>query len=57
MSEQDIIIIEQILKGLMVSDNTVRREAEVKLEGLMSNKSGLVFCLSKLLLSNLILIS
>ena len=51
MSEQDIAIVEQTLKGLMIPDNNIRREAEVKLEELMSNRSGLVFCLSNILLS------
>ncbi len=51
MSSEDIQIVEQTLKGLMVSENTQRREAEIKLETLMGNKVGLVFCLSNILLS------
>jgi hypothetical protein len=51
MSAEDIQIVEQTLLGLMVADNSLRREAEVKLETLMSNKSGLVYCLSNILLS------
>jgi hypothetical protein len=51
MSEQDIAIVEQTLKGLMIPDNNLRREAEVKLEELMGNRTGLIFCLSSLLLS------
>jgi hypothetical protein len=53
MSEQDIAIVEQTLKGLMIPDNNIRREAEIKLEELMSNRSGLVFCLSNILLSKI----
>jgi len=51
MSEQDIAIVEQTLKGLMIPDNNLRRQAEVKLEELMGNRTGLIFCLSSLLLS------
>ena len=51
MSEQDIAIVEQTIKGLMIDDNNLRREAEIKLEELMGNKSGLVYCLSSLVLS------
>ncbi len=49
MSDEDIQFVEQTLKGLMIAENTLRREAEIKLEGLMSNRSGLVYCLSKLI--------
>ena len=51
MSEQDIAIVEQTIKGLMIDDNNLRREAEIKLEEFMGNKSGLVYCLSSLVLS------
>lgn len=47
MSNDDITMVELTLQGLMVPDNTLRREAEVKLEELMtSNRTGLVICLS-----------
>ena len=50
MSEEDIRIVEQTLQGLMIPDNQVRKQAEIKLEELMTNRSGLVFCLANLLL-------
>lgn len=54
MSAQDIQLVEETLNGLMLSDNTLRRTAEAKLEELMQNKSGLIFCLSSILLSKII---
>jgi hypothetical protein len=53
MSQNDIKLVEETLKGLMIPDNNIRREAEVKLEGLMTNKGGLVFCLSNIILCKL----
>jgi hypothetical protein len=54
MSQEDIKLVEQVLKGLMTPDNKLRREAEVKLEELMGNKGGLTFCLANILMRNFI---
>jgi len=54
MSQEDIKLVEQVLKGLMIPDNNLRREAEAKLEELMSNKGGLCFCLANILMRNII---
>jgi hypothetical protein len=56
MSDNDIKIVEQTLKGLMIPDNNLRREAEIALEELMKNRAGLIFCLSNLLLGNIIVL-
>jgi hypothetical protein len=53
MSQEDIKLVEQVLKGLMIPDNNLRREAEAKLEELMSNKAGLCFCLANILMRKL----
>jgi hypothetical protein len=53
MSADDVKMVEETLKGLMVPDNTLRRQAEVKLEELMVNKPGLILCLSSILLGKL----
>ena len=50
MSQTDMQIVEETLKGLMIPDNNLRRVAEAKLEELMTNKAGLVYCLSEVLL-------
>ncbi len=50
MSQEDIKIVEQILKGLMTPDNNLRREAEAKLGELMGNKNILCYCLANILM-------
>jgi hypothetical protein len=50
MSQEDINLVEQVLKGLMIPDNNLRREAEIKLGELMGNKGALCFCLSSILM-------
>ena len=49
MSTQDLAMIEQILKGLLLPDNNARKEAEAKLTSLLANKEPLCLCLSQLL--------
>jgi hypothetical protein len=51
MSIQDIELVENTLISLMNSDNTIRKEAELKLQELTNNKIGLIFCLSNVLIS------
>ena len=48
-SQSDIAMIEQIIKGLLLPDNTARKEAESKLTSLLPNKEPLCICLSQLL--------
>lgn len=48
-SPSDVEMIEQILKGLLLPDNTARKEAEAKLSALLANKEPLCVCLSQLL--------
>ena len=48
-SQSDIAMIEQIIKGLLLPDNTARKEAESKLTSLLANKEPLCICLSQLL--------
>ena len=48
-SQSDIAMIEQIIKGLLLPDNTARKEAEAKLSSLLPNKEPLCICLSQLL--------
>ena len=49
MSTQDLAMIEQILKDLLLPDNNARKEAEAKLTSLLANKEPLCLCLSQLL--------
>lgn len=51
MSAEDIKLVEETLNGLLVSDNAVRKSAELKLEELQGNRAGLTYCLSSVLLS------
>jgi hypothetical protein len=53
MSADDIKLVEETLSALMVSDNTVRKAAEQKLESLQSNRPLLIFCLSSILLGKI----
>jgi hypothetical protein len=53
MSADDIKLVEETLTGLMVSDNTIRKAAEQKLEEFQSNKPLLIFCLSSVLLGKI----
>jgi hypothetical protein len=50
MSAEDIKLVVDTLSSLLVPDNTIRRNAEIKLEELQQNKPMLVFCLSNILL-------
>ena len=49
MNSSELQLVEDTLKGLLNPNNEQRRAAEQKLEQLMSNKIGLVLCLSQLL--------
>ncbi len=51
MSQEDIQLVEQVLKGVMLPDNNLRRQAEVKLEELMGNKGMLAYYLASILSS------
>ena len=52
MSQSEIELIEETLKGLLTSDNIKRKQAENKLEELQNNRPALVYCLARILNSN-----
>lgn len=54
MSAEDIKMVEETLSGLLTPDNNTRKNAEKKLEELQQNRSGLLYCLSFVLLGILI---
>ena len=56
MSAEDIKLVVETLSNLLVPDNTIRRNAEIKLEELQQNKPMLIFCLSSILLGKTFLI-
>ena len=45
----DTSMVEQVIKGLLLPDNTLRKEAEVKLQSLLTQKEPLCICLTHLL--------
>ena len=45
----DTSMVEQVIKGLLLPDNTLRKEAEVKLQSLLAQKEPLCICLTHLL--------
>ena len=49
MSQEDLQMIETMLKGLLLADNTQRKEAEAKLQTLLQTKEPLCICLSQIL--------
>jgi hypothetical protein len=55
MSAEDIKLVAETLSNLLVPDNTIRRNAEIKLEELQHNRPLLIFCLSSILLGKYII--
>lgn len=51
-SENDLVIVQQVLTGLLQPDNNTRKQAEMKLQEMMQNKEPLTIILSKLLTTN-----
>ena len=49
MSSEDLNIVTQMLAGILNPNNTVRKEAEAKLQMMQENMGALLFCLGKVL--------
>ena len=49
MSAEDISLVTQMLAGILNPNNTIRKEAEAKLQMMYENISALLFCLVKVL--------
>ena len=49
MSSEDLNIVTQMLAGILNPNNTLRKEAEAKLQLMQENMGALLFCLGKVL--------
>ena len=49
MSSEDLVIVTQMLAGILNPNNTIRKEAEGKLQQMQENIGALLFCLGKVL--------
>lgn len=49
MSTEDLQIVTQMLAGILNPNNTIRKEAEAKLQAMQENMGGLIFYLGKVL--------
>ena len=56
MSAEDISMVTLMLAGILNPNNTLRKEAEAKLQLMYNNMSALLFCLVKVLKGFLFLI-
>ena len=49
MSAEDISLVTNMLAGILNPNNTIRKEAEAKLQLMYQNMGALLFCLVKVL--------
>ena len=49
MSSEDLNIVTQMLAGILNPNNSIRKEAEGKLQLMQENMGALLFCLGKVL--------